>query len=102
MTRYRYEVSPNQHSFRIYDNERSEEANMKIDPNWMLILNNAWSARIMLGGMVASIVVAIESGSGLAVLNTILLFLATVSRVVVQPVLRAQLEQSSENVEKLK
>jgi len=74
---------------------------MKIDPNWLLILRSAYSARAMLGSAAASVVVAIQTENNYAILSAVLALLGIVCRVVVQPVLRAQLEQNGECVNRL-
>jgi hypothetical protein len=75
---------------------------MKLDPNWLLILRSAYSARAMLGSAAASVVVAIQTENNYAILAAVLSLLGVFFRVTVQPVLRAQLEQANECVDKLK
>jgi hypothetical protein len=72
-----------------------------IDPNWLLILRSAYSARLMLASAASSVVVAIQTENNYAILAAILSLLGMVCRVVVQPVLRAQLDQNGECVNRI-
>lgn len=74
---------------------------MKIDPNWILILKNAYSARAMLASAASSVVVAIQTENNYAILAAVLSLLGIVCRVVVQPVLREELKQAEDCVNKL-
>lgn len=78
-----------------------------IDPNWLLILKNAWSMRFAALSTLSAIAAAMmpvfdKSSTEFAVLSAVLAVCGALSRVVVQPVLRAQLEQADESVGNLK
>ena len=74
---------------------------IKIDPNWLLILKSAYSSWAILASGFAGITAAIQTENNYAIAGAVLAFLALLGRVVIQPVLRAQLEQANECVEKL-
>jgi chromate transport protein ChrA len=73
----------------------------EIDDNWLLILRSAYSSRAMIGSAVATIIAAVQTENNYAILAALLAFVALLCRVIVQPVLRKQLETSSECVSKL-
>lgn len=73
-----------------------------IDPNWMLILKNAYSSWAIIASGFATITAAVQTENNYAIAGAVLAFLALLGRVVIQPVLRAQLEQANESAGKLK
>jgi len=80
---------------------------MKIDPNWLLILKQAWSMRLAILSAISGAVSALlplfdTSGTAFATLSAILAVCAALSRVIVQPVLRAEMRQADECVARLK
>lgn len=75
---------------------------MKLDPNWRLILTNAYSARAMIGSAATSVVVAVQTENNYAILAAILALCGIICRVVVQPVLREQMRQAEDCVRQLK
>lgn len=79
---------------------------MKIDENWLLILRRAWSMRLAILSAISAAISAImplfdQSGSAFATLSTILAVCAALSRIIVQPALRAEINQANECVNKL-
>jgi hypothetical protein len=73
-----------------------------IDPNWRLILTNAYSSRAMLGSAASSVVVAIQTENNYAILAAVLALVGVIGRVVVQPVLREQMKRADECAGKLR
>ena len=75
---------------------------MKLDPNWLLILKNAYSSWAILASGFATITAAVQTENNYAIAGAVLAFLALLGRVIIQPVLRAQLEASDASMKELK
>jgi hypothetical protein len=75
---------------------------IEIDENWLLLIRRAWSMRLALSASVAAVISAWQTGDAYAILAAILALCGALSRLVVQPALRAEMRQSSECVFRLK
>ena len=80
---------------------------MKLDPNWLLILQKAWSMRLAILAAISGVISEVmplfdTSGSAFGVLSTILAVCAALSRVIVQPVLREEMRLAEDGVSRLK
>ena len=74
---------------------------IELDDNWLLIMRSAYSSRAMIGTATSTVIAAVQTENQFAIIAAILAFFALLCRVIVQPVLRKQLEQSKECVTRL-
>jgi len=74
---------------------------IELDDNWLLIMRSAYSSRAMIGTAISTVIAAVQTENQFAIIAAILAFFALLCRVIVQPVLRKQLEQSKECVTRL-
>ena len=79
---------------------------IELDDNWLLILKRAWSMRLAILSAISAAISAVlplfdQSGSEFAILSTVLAVCAALSRIIVQPVLRAEMRQAEDSINKL-
>lgn len=75
---------------------------IELDDNWLLILRSAYSSRAIIGAAISTVIAAVQTENKFAIIAAVLAFFALLCRVIVQPVLRSQLEQSKKRVSPLK